>query len=62
MSMSEETKQNAWAEHNEKLLNVEFDWDPDHLSNKQPLEGQPIPNGMVNLKIWCLQILMLALR
>ena len=43
MSMSEEAKQNAWAEHYERLLNVEFDWDPDHLSNESPLEGQPIP-------------------
>ena len=43
MSMSEETKQNAWAEHYERLLNVEFDWDPDHLSNEPPLEGLPIP-------------------
>ena len=40
--MSEEAKQSAWAEHYERLLNVEFDWDPDHLSNK-PLEGLPIP-------------------
>ena len=31
MSMSEEAKQN---EHYERLLNVEFDWDPDHLSNE----------------------------
>ena len=22
---------------------VEFDWDPDHLSNEPPLEGPPIP-------------------
>ena len=43
MSMSKEAKQNAWAEHNERLLNVEFDWDPDHLSKEQPLDGQPIP-------------------
>ena len=43
MSMSEEAKQNAWAEHYERLLNVEFDWDPDHLSNELPLEGLPIP-------------------
>ena len=43
MSMSEEAKQNAWAEHYERLLNVEFDWDPDHLSNERPLEGLPIP-------------------
>ena len=42
-SVSEEAKQNAWAEHYERLLNVEFDWDPDHLSNKPPLEGPPIP-------------------
>ena len=41
--MSEEAKQNAWAEHDERLLNVEFDWDPDHLSNEPPLEGPPIP-------------------
>ena len=43
MSMSEEAKQNAWAEHYERLLNIEFDWDPDHLSNEPPLEGPPIP-------------------
>ena len=43
MSMSEEAKQNAWAEHYERLLNIELDWDPDHLSNEPPLEGPPIP-------------------
>ena len=43
MSMSEEAKQNAWAEHYERLLNVEFDWDPDHLNNKPSLESPPIP-------------------
>ena len=36
MSMSEGVKQNAWAEHYERLLNLEFDWDPDHLSNEPP--------------------------
>ena len=30
MSMSEEAKKNAWDEHYEMLLNVEFDWNPDH--------------------------------
>ena len=29
MSMSKETKQNVWAEHYKRLLNVEFDWEPD---------------------------------
>ena len=43
MSMSEEAKQNAWAEHYERLLNFEFDWDPDHLSNEPLLDGPPIP-------------------
>ena len=43
MSKSKEAKQNAWAEHYERLLNVEFDWDPDHLSNELPIEGSPIP-------------------
>ena len=42
MSMSEDTKQKAWLEHYQKLLNAEFDWDPDHLSDKPPMEGQPI--------------------
>ena len=50
MSLSEEAKQNAWAEHYERLLNVEFDWDPDHLSNKLPLEGPPIPITIDKLK------------
>ena len=43
MSMSKEAKQNAWAQHDERLLKVEFDWDPDHLLNEPPLEGPPIP-------------------
>ena len=36
MSLSEEAKQNAWTEHYENLLNVEFDWDPDRLSHEPP--------------------------
>ena len=34
-----------------RLLNVEFDWDPDHLSNKPLLEGPPIPIDMVKKAI-----------
>ena len=53
ISMREEAKQNAWAEHFERLLNVEFEWDREHLSNEQPLEGPPIPitTGMVKKAI-----------
>ena len=41
--MSEDSKQKAWLEHYQTHLNVEFDWDPDHLSYQPPVEGQPIP-------------------
>ena len=43
MTLEEDAKQNAWAAHYERLLNVEFEWGLDHLSNKPPLEGPPIP-------------------
>ena len=43
MSMSEDSKQKAWLEHYQRLLNVEFDWNPDHLSDEPPVEGPPIP-------------------
>ena len=43
MSMTEDSKQKAWLEHYQRLLNAEFDWDPDHLSYQPPVEGPPIP-------------------
>ena len=43
MSMSEDSKQKAWLEHYQWLLNVEFDWDPDYLSGEPPVEGSHIP-------------------
>ena len=43
MSISKDSKQKAWLEHYQRLLNVEFDWDSDHLSDKPPVEGPPIP-------------------
>ena len=43
MSMSKDSKQKAWLEHYQRLLNTEFDWDPDHLSYQPPVEGPPIP-------------------
>ena len=41
--MSEDSKQKAWLEHYQRLLNGQFDWDPDHLSYQPSLEGPPIP-------------------
>ena len=43
MSMSDDSKQKAWLEHYQRLLNAEFDWDPNHLSEESPVEGPPIP-------------------
>ena len=42
MSVSEDSKQKAWLEHYQRFLNVEFDWDQDHLSYQPPVEGPPI--------------------
>ena len=44
MSMSEDSKQKAWLEHYQRLLNVEFDWDPDHLSYQPPVDGLAHPD------------------
>ena len=43
MSMSDDSKQKAWLEHYQRLLNAEFDWDLNHLSDESPVEGPPIP-------------------
>ena len=43
MSMSDDSKQKAWLEHYQRLLNAEFDWNPNHLSDESPVEGPPIP-------------------
>ena len=43
MSMSDDSKQKAWLEHYQRLLNAEFDWDPNNLSDESPVEGPPIP-------------------
>ena len=43
MSMSDDSKQKAWLEHYQRLFNVEFDWDPNYLSDESPVEGPPIP-------------------
>ena len=43
MSMSENSKGKAWLEHYQRLLNAEFDWDSNPLSDESPVEGLPIP-------------------
>ena len=43
MSMSDDSKQKARLEDYQRLLNAEFDWDPNHLSDESPVEGPPIP-------------------
>ena len=43
MSVSDDSKRKAWLEHYQRLLNTEFDWDPNHLSDESPVEGPPIP-------------------
>ena len=43
MSVSKDSNQKAWLEHYQRLLSIEFDWDPDHLSYQPPVEGPPIP-------------------
>ena len=52
MSLNEEEKLNEWAEHYERLglLNVEFKWDHEHLSDKPQLKGQHIPVTIDMLK------------
>ena len=39
LASTEEEKKLAWKSHYEKLLNTEFDWDRDSLSEVHPVEG-----------------------
>ena len=43
MSMNDDSKRKAWLEHYQSLLNAEFDWNPNHLSDESQVEGPPIP-------------------
>ena len=43
LSLTDAAKQKAWLQHYERLLNVEFEWDPQHLSVIPPVEGPCIP-------------------
>ena len=43
LSLDEEAKKEAWKEHYERLLNVEFPWNPEDLSEESPVEGPSEP-------------------
>lgn len=42
MALDDESKKTAWKQHYERLLNVEFPWNPDHLSPAHPVSGAPV--------------------
>ena len=42
LSTSDDDKKLAWKEHYERLLNVEFPWDPSHLDHQEPISGPPL--------------------
>ena len=47
------SKKEAWKEHYERLLNVEFPWNPEDLSEESPVEGpsEPITLEMITKAI-----------
>ena len=49
MSMSEDSKQKAWLEHYQRLLN-EFVWDPDHLSFNHQWKAHPSQSPVIWLR------------
>ena len=53
LSLDEEAKKEAWREHYERLLNVEFPWNPEDLSEESPFEdpSEPITLEMITKDI-----------
>ena len=53
LSLDEESKKKAWKEHYERLLNVEFPWNPEDLSEESPVESpsEPITLEMITKAI-----------
>ena len=53
LSLDEEAKKEAVREHYERLLNVEFPWNPEDLSEESPVEGpsEPITLEMITKAI-----------
>ena len=46
LSLDEKAKKEAWREHYERLLNVEFPWNAEDLSEESPVEGPSGPNTL----------------
>ena len=40
LSLDEESKKEAWKEHYERLLNIEFPWNPEPCQRKAQLKAQ----------------------
>ena len=53
LSLDEEANKEAWREHYERLLNVEFPWNPEDLPEESPVEGpsEPITLEMITKAI-----------
>ena len=53
LSLDEEAKKEAWREHYVRLLNVEFPWNPEDLSEESQVEGpsEPITLEMITKAI-----------
>ena len=47
-SLGEEAKKEGWKKHYERLLNVEFPWNPEDLAEGSPVEG---PSEPINLEM-----------
>ena len=50
MSMSEDSKQKALLEHYQRLLNVEFNLDPDHLLINHQWKARPSQSPLIWLR------------
>ena len=48
LSLDEEAKKEAWSEHYERLLNVEFPWNTEELSEESPVGG---PSESITLEM-----------
>ena len=53
LSLDKESKKEAWKEHYERLLNIEFLWNQEDLSEESPVEGpsEPITLEMITMPI-----------